>query len=386
VNAGEILGRLYQLLDQVILLPIDLGQKGPRLTNWQQTTYEETQTDNYYERLLAVAERGGNIGVLLGPASGRLIALDLDDDNLVDQWLARHPWLADTTRSRGKRGCQFWLRLEPECEFPNGKAVYPLTENGGKFGEFRLGGAGGAQSVIWGVHPDGMRYEIVVAKRPIVISLADLDDLAPGIVYPEEVFLAEESSAAQPASNPSPAASGIWERVTRYLNTCEPAVSGKDGDRTTFRVLCHVISRFDLSLEQAWQAALYYNRNKCEPHWSEKELRHKSDGAWKATRSESRGELLASENETPLAKKLNAEQAQREQAEHANDDRPEGPSADAPIDLEKETEERIKRYTTTRNHSRRRCALKLFTASSGTLPRSWLNIARPARKCCFCTD
>jgi hypothetical protein len=81
-------------------------------------------------------------------------------------------------------------------------------------------------------------------------------------------------------------------------------------------VLCQAINGFDLSPEQAWDAALYYNR-KCEPPWSEKELKHKIDDALKATSDEPRGHLLESENETPLSRKLKEEQAQREQAENA---------------------------------------------------------------------
>jgi hypothetical protein len=97
--------------------------------------------------LLTAIKRGGNIGILLGPESGRLFALDIDDDQLVEEFLNRFPWLANTLQSRSKRGCQFWFRLEKGCAYPNDLAIVPLKRNDRPYGELRLGGGKGAQSV-----------------------------------------------------------------------------------------------------------------------------------------------------------------------------------------------------------------------------------------------
>jgi len=353
MSAADELNRLYSLLGDAVLLPIPLRTKAPDIIGWQHYTFAEC--NSRYQSLLYAASRGGNIGVLLGPASGRLFALDLDEDSLVDQWLNRHPWLADTLRSKAKRGCQFWLRLEPGCDYPNGKAVYkfnaerkPPANDKDAVGELRLGGGGlGAQSVIFGVHPDGMNYQILVDKPPKVVSLADLDDLAPGLIFADkdEEIKKTNPPKASVYNGPVPTQpSNIMDCVRRYLDKCEPAIEGQCGDHTTFRVLCHVIRGFDLSPEQAWEAALYYSQ-KCEPEWSEKELRHKVDDAIKKTANEPRGELLQGDGETPLSRKLKQEQAQRDEAEDARLDGQDNP-AGAPIDLEKETQERIKRYST----------------------------------------
>src|SRR5260370_37134466 len=122
MSAEQILDRLYELLGPVVLLPIPLKEKGPKEPGWQELTFDDSQ--NRYFDHLKIIKRGGNLGVLLGPASNRLFALDLDDDQLIDKWGATFPWLADTLRSRGKRGCQFWLRLTYDSNYPNGKAVY----------------------------------------------------------------------------------------------------------------------------------------------------------------------------------------------------------------------------------------------------------------------
>jgi Bifunctional DNA primase/polymerase, N-terminal len=94
----QTLACLYDLLSQAVLLPIPLGKKGPNTAGWQNTAFADTQTREYREELLQAIARGGNIGVLLGPASGGLIAIDLDDDEIAEHFLERNPQLGLTLR------------------------------------------------------------------------------------------------------------------------------------------------------------------------------------------------------------------------------------------------------------------------------------------------
>lgn len=97
--------------------------------------------------------RGGNIGVLLGAASDNLTTIDIDDDAMVAPFLELNPFLANTLRTRGARGCQFWLRTRG----PYPERIYKVRDhNGLMVAEWR--GGGGAQSVIFGVHPNGNTY------------------------------------------------------------------------------------------------------------------------------------------------------------------------------------------------------------------------------------
>jgi hypothetical protein len=168
LTAKEILFELHLLLGNAVLLPIPLGQKWPQQTSWQTITFADTQSQQYRDELHHAVRRGGNIGVLLGPASGRLLALDLDADSFIDEWITRHPWLADTLRTRGQRGCQFWMRLEADCEYPNSKAVFPLKENGKEIGELRLGGCGDRPT----------RFSLQGAPRPATPSAPSMQLIA----------------------------------------------------------------------------------------------------------------------------------------------------------------------------------------------------------------
>lgn len=164
-----------------VLLPIEAGQKGPRLSGWQKKTRADMRDAAYLARL----EAAGNIGVLLGGASGGLCAIDIDEDAGVAPFLELNPGLRGTLITRGARGVQIWVRCKVDAELsqrgmPSWPKVYPLSfpddlvktvvydKVEGKevekfspkpFGEWR---ADGGQSVVAGRHPDGHAYAWLV--------------------------------------------------------------------------------------------------------------------------------------------------------------------------------------------------------------------------------
>jgi P4 family phage/plasmid primase-like protien len=166
------LQKLYSIFGQAVFIPVGLGSKKPTGTGWHKVTFAESRQAAYQAELEQAVSRGGNIGVALGPLSDGLMSIDIDEDSHVDQFLKLNPALGNTTRTRGKRGCQFFIRLIPGCFYPNTKAVYNLKDtNAKKYGEWRCGGGGfGAQSVVFGVHPDGMAYQFLVERPPLVID------------------------------------------------------------------------------------------------------------------------------------------------------------------------------------------------------------------------
>lgn len=75
------------------------------------------------------------------------------------------------------------------------------------------------------------------------------------------------------------------ERARRYLAKITPAVSGQKGSKTTFRAACVLVgSKFLLDKKTALKLLAEWNK-KCQPEWSEAELNHKIDDAWKKCRS-----------------------------------------------------------------------------------------------------
>jgi hypothetical protein len=162
----DIVKYLYNILGQVVLLPIPKGEKGPKFNGWNKTTYEDTQTDTYKQWLKLAVERGGNLGILLGPNSGGLVAIDFDEDSELERFLEIYPWATGTMKSRGKH-YQLWFIMEGK--YPAERVVLKKVEKKPTV-EFR--GGGGLQSVVWGEHPDKMRYSL--EGSPMHISYAQL--------------------------------------------------------------------------------------------------------------------------------------------------------------------------------------------------------------------
>ena len=170
-DARKVLTRIYELLGSAVLIIIPLREKGPKSKAWQQLTFEQTQVPEYQDQLLATIQRGGNIGVLVGPASG-VAAIDIDLDSEVETFLELNPAFADSFRTRGAVGCQFWCR--PVGDYPatlvHSKKKIPGRNK--RVAEARFGG--GHQSVIWGLHPCGDRYQWLSEAKPIEIRFENI--------------------------------------------------------------------------------------------------------------------------------------------------------------------------------------------------------------------
>ena len=63
------------------------------------------------------------VGVLLGNG---IYAIDVDSDELANQFLELNPGLRNTLRTKGARGCQFWIKSE-DGDIP---ANSPIRING----------------------------------------------------------------------------------------------------------------------------------------------------------------------------------------------------------------------------------------------------------------
>jgi hypothetical protein len=83
----------------------------------------------------------------------------------------------------------------------------------------------------------------------------------------------------------------LSERIERYIDACPPAISGQNGHDQTFQVACILVQGFDLAPDDAAPFLFQYNQ-RCDPPWTERELRHKLHDADRTPSYKPRGYLL----------------------------------------------------------------------------------------------
>jgi hypothetical protein len=80
-----------------------------------------------------------------------------------------------------------------------------------------------------------------------------------------------------PVAPPVPAGprvAGAEDRAAAYLARCAPAISGSGGHRVTFDVAQRLVRGFRLDEETAYRLLCAWNQ-RCQPPWSERDLRRK---------------------------------------------------------------------------------------------------------------
>ena len=264
---------------------------------WQKRTFEITQRASYQRQLLAACKRGGNIGVLLGPASGDLCTVDIDTDDEIETFLKLNPKLVSSLRTRGANGCQIWVRIVGP--YParriNSKLKVPGTDNKKSVAEWR--GGGGHQSVIAGKHPDdGVFYRFMVEELAIEIAFDEVKwPKRWGMIFKGDGGAKQGRATGETAGTLSPERA---DRIWQYIKKVAPAVSGKGGSNPTYRLANVLVSGFALSVEQAWPFMTMYSMMKCEPEWSDSEIDHKLEDALEADHGDKpRGHLWGDDSD-----------------------------------------------------------------------------------------
>lgn len=162
--SGSIIRHLTGLLgDDVVLLPCGKGEKGSRWEKWQELTIGKMREQPY----LSALGRAHNIAVLLGKASGGLCTIDIDGDESIEPFLKLNPKLTTTLRSRGKRGCNLWVRIKGD--FPGTSPI--KRQDGNAWGEWR---SDRNCTMIHGIHPEGMCYERSPEVPPIEMAFEEI--------------------------------------------------------------------------------------------------------------------------------------------------------------------------------------------------------------------
>ena len=108
---------------------------------------------------------------------------------------------------------------------------------------------------------------------PVVIDVELLRDIAEMALRPSQPVVASVSGRSR-----SRRGSDVICRARKYLSTLPPGIAGQNGSGTTFRAAAALVQDFTMSESDAWPLLLEFNE-RCEPPWSESELRHKLKGA-----------------------------------------------------------------------------------------------------------
>jgi len=224
----------------VVLVPSTKGMKGPRWEGWQKTTTEKMRDENFI-RDINSAE---GIAVLTGEPSAGLCSIDIDYDEMVEPFLALNPKLRETLRSRGRRGCNLWVRIDGAYPRP----CVIKQADGSAWGEWR---STGVCTMIHGLHPEGMTYTRSPEVPPLTIHFEDIqwpDDMnLPWLATADELAAADGDSDdpiirrygvpvffTKPDSNGTCYVKGINEAYWAALYASENTVLHEPDERTFF--------------------------------------------------------------------------------------------------------------------------------------------------------
>lgn len=238
------------------------------------------------------------VGLKLGAESG-IVDIDVDDPEAAAPTLARMfpddiPPTGGWNNNDERRHMVFqWDDRfakygRPIIAGKNGDAAYPGIE-------IRIGAPIGAQKQYQSVvPPSGITEDKGGGRRawngnrsilPAPESLfADLDANVkrlgkPGDGTPSRVC--GSGGAGRPTTGRAALRLNPAERARKYLEECEPAVSGQGGHSKLFKVTCNVGPGFDLSSEETFALLLRHYNPKCQPPWAETEIQHKVNEAFK---------------------------------------------------------------------------------------------------------
>ena len=136
-----------------------VGKKA--IIGWKDLTADIMDDERHLASL-----RNRNVAIVNGEKSGGLCCIDVDDEEFGKVLLEKNPLLRDTTQTKGRRNCNYWVRF-----IGNYPRLYHLKFGGKEVGEFR---STGGYSVIAGKHPEEGSYTIPNKVFPIELGFKQL--------------------------------------------------------------------------------------------------------------------------------------------------------------------------------------------------------------------
>lgn len=279
------------------VVPIPFKQKRPVIKEWEQLRLTEPQLEQYFDQ-------PANLGLILGKPSGNLVDVDLD---CVEARAIASQYLPSTPAKTGRAGAadSHWWYIAAGAKTVQHRD--PVTRQM----VVELRSTGGQTVVGPSIHPTGQPYDVLSGEPAIVpaaMLTACVEALAKRVLelrhgeQAEDRRLKAEGIKPRPSSSSlqSPDSSLIERRALAYLDKLPPAISGQGGHAATYTAATVLVHGFEIDPERALALLLDYYNPRCEPPWTEKELRHKVTSAATKPHSQPRGWLLNQEREQPV--------------------------------------------------------------------------------------
>ena len=253
-------------------IPVPAGTKVPVLKGWTDLRLADADLPQHFNGT-------GNIGVLLGEPSGWLVDVDLDCEEAVALAPAFLPPTGATSGRPGKPSSHWWYVCEGA---KTRKHQDPATKK--MIVELR---STGAQTVVGpSMHPSGEPYDPLEGEPAVV----DVETLGAAVAALASAVIEQRHGCKErPRSQPTAlgtqtflADDAVLRRAEAYLDRIPPAISGSGGHGQTYAAATAMVHGFGLDAKTAFGLLWDRYNPRCEPPWSEKELRHKvSDAASK---------------------------------------------------------------------------------------------------------
>lgn len=201
-----------------------------------------------------------NVGIILGSITG-MIALDIDGpkgQDLLDTISQNNlPRTLAFTTGAGRRLLFKYPAKAKIKTFPvDGKEAFRILANGSQ------------TAAPPSIHQSGTKYtwmnDLPPAEPPdwLMNLLEDSEDPAGDCQVSEGVILPMSQTTKH-------------ERIRRYLDKCQPAISGRGGHNQLFKTACKIVKLFPITEQQAVELLMSFYNPRCQPRWTESEIRHK---------------------------------------------------------------------------------------------------------------
>jgi hypothetical protein len=251
------------------VIPVPAGTKVPVLKGWTDLRLSDADLPGHFNGT-------GNIGVLLGEPSGWLVDIDLDCEEAITLAPQFLPPTGAMTGRPGKPASHWWYICEGartrKHQDPVSKKMIVETRSTG------------AQTVVGpSIHPCGESYDPLEGTP----AVADAQVLAARVAALADAVIKARHGDPPPARSTRDRArvvdatppDAVLRRAEAYLDRIPPAISGAGGHSQTYAAATAMVHGFGLDADTALRLLVDRYNPRCEPPWTEKELRHKVDDA-----------------------------------------------------------------------------------------------------------